>query len=141
MAILDKDIIVEVDKKTVISFNKKYKSIVGENGEEYSLSLKEVKKDITEYIYAHRKHLKDKKVFAFVYDYDLNICVTIMKADPEYEVYTVIGFSDMVSPEETFEDDEEAEMTKEQKKILKENERIVEEKAAKLEKIFSVLDR
>lgn len=141
MPILDKDIIVEIDKKTVISFNKKYKNFMDANGEECSLDLKEVKQNITEYIFAHREHFKDKKVFAFVYDYDLNICVTVMKANPEYEVYTVIGFSDMVSPDETFEDDEEKAMTKEQTKILKENEKIVKEKAARLEEIFSSLDR
>ena len=31
---------------------------------------------------------RDKEVFSFVYDYDLGICVTVMKPQPEYEVYT-----------------------------------------------------
>lgn len=113
MEILD-NIIVEIDRKVAISFNKRYKDI----------NLKEVKKDITEYLLCHRNQYKGKKVFAFVYDYDNEIAVTVMKRDDEYEVYDVIGFSDMSSPEETLEDYEEQLQTKAVMKELKQQEKL-----------------
>jgi hypothetical protein len=125
MEILDKkDIVVEIDKKVVISFNKKYKNFTDANGNPCSLDLKEVKKEVTDYLASHREKYEGQKVFAFVYDYDTNIAVTVMKRLPEYEVYDIIGFADMAAPEETLEDDEEKAETKEQMKILKENEKI-----------------
>lgn len=144
MKILEKnDIIVEVDKKVVISFNKKYKDFTDVNGNPCSLDLKEVKKEITDYLTYNRKNFEGKKVFSFVYDYDTNIAVTVMKRNPEYEIYDIIGFADMVAPEETLEDDEEKAATKEQMKILKENEKIQEarelEGAEQLETIFEGL--
>lgn len=144
MEIIDKNsIVVEIDKKVAISFNKKYKDFVGEDGEHYSLDLKEVKKEITEYLLYHRHQYKGHKVFSFVYDYDTNIAVTVMKRAPEFEIYDVIGFADMTSSEETIEDDEEAAATKEQIKILKNNEKIQkarEQGSAKhLEEIFEKL--
>ena len=133
MEILDKnDIIVEIDKKVVISFNKKYKDFIDANGNPCSLDLKEVKKEITDYLLSHRNKYKGQKVFAFVYDYDSNIAVTVMKRLPDCEIYDVIGFADMVAPEETFEDDEEKAETKAQMKILKENEKI---QASRLEEL------
>ena len=133
MEILDKnDIIVEIDKKVVISFNKKYKDFIDANGNPCSLDLKEVKKEITDYLLSHRNKYKGQKVFAFVYDYDSNIAVTVMKRLPDSEIYDVIGFADMVAPEETFEDDEEKAETKDQMKILKENEKI---QASRLEEL------
>lgn len=114
MEILDKSIIVEVDKKVAISFNKKYKD----------LDLKEVKREITDYLLCHKDKYKDKKVFAFIYDYDSNIAVTVMRRTPEYEIYDIIGFSDMVTPEETVEDYEEAQETKEVMKELKQQEKL-----------------
>lgn len=135
MSILDKnDIVVEVDKKVVISFNKKYKDFIDANGNPCSLDLKEVKKDITEYIAAHRDKYEGEKVFAFVYDYDSNIAVTIMKRQPNCEVYDIIGFSDMVAPEETFEDDDEKAETKTQMKILKDNEKLQAKRFEELQK-------
>lgn len=144
MKILEKnDIIVEVDKKVVISFNKKYKDFIDANGNPCSLDLKEVKKEITNYLAHNRKNFEGKKVFSFVYDYDTNIAVTVMKRNPEYEIYDIIGFADMVAPEETLEDDDEKAETKEQMKILKENEKIQEareqEGAKQLETIFKGL--
>ena len=148
MEILDKnDIIVEIDKKVVISFNKKYKDFIDANGNPCSLDLKEVKKEITDYLLSHRNKYKGQKVFAFVYDYDSNIAVTVMKRLPDCEIYDVIGFADMVAPEETFEDDEEKAETKAQMKILKENEKIqasrLEEltNAKKLEVIYEELSK
>ena len=133
MEILDKnDIIVEIDKKVVISFNKKYKDFIDANGNPCSLDLKEVKKEITDYLLSHRNKYKGQTVFAFVYDYDSNIAVTVMKRLPDCEIYDVIGFADMVAPEETFEDDEEKAETKAQMKILKENEKI---QASRLEEL------
>ena len=133
MEILDKnDIIVEIDKKVVISFNKKYKDFIDANGNPCSLDLKEVKKEITDYLLSHRNKYEGQKVFAFVYDYDSNIAVTVMKRLPDCEIYDVIGFADMVAPEETFEDDEEKAETKAQMKILKENEKI---QASRLEEL------
>ncbi|MGN1326897.1 MAG: hypothetical protein ACI4VQ_02270 [Clostridia bacterium] len=133
MEILDKnDIIVEIDKKVVISFNKKYKDFIDTNGNPCSLDLKEVKKEITDYLLSHRNKYEGQKVFAFVYDYDSNIAVTVMKRLPDCEIYDVIGFADMVAPEETFEDDEEKAETKAQMKILKENEKI---QASRLEEL------
>ena len=133
MEILDKnDIIVEIDKKVVISFNKKYKDFIDANGNPCSLDLKEVKKEIKDYLLSHRNKYKGQKVFAFVYDYDSNIAVTVMKRLPDCEIYDVIGFADMVAPEETFEDDEEKAETKAQMKILKENEKI---QASRLEEL------
>ena len=70
-----------------------------------------------------------------------------MKRNPDCEIYDIIGFADMVAPEETFEDDEEKAETKAQMKILKENEKIqaakVEElnNARKLEAIYEGLGR
>lgn len=144
MKILEKnDIIVEVDKKVVISFNKKYKDFIDANGDHCSLDLKDVKKEITDYLIYNRNNFEGKKVFSFVYDYDTNIAVTVMKRSPEYEIYDIIGFSDMVAPEETLEDDEEKLETKEQLKILKENEKIQvarkQEGAKQLENIFEGL--
>lgn len=143
MEILEKNIIVEIDKKVAISFNKKYKDFVDVNGNPCSLDLKNVKKEITEYLVANRNNFEGKKVFAFPYDYDANIAVTIMKRSPEYEIYDVIGFADMTAPEETLEDDEEQAETKEQIKILKENEKIQKarekEGAKQLESIFEGL--
>ena len=148
MEILDKnDIIVEIDKKVVISFNKKYKDFIDANGNPCSLDLKEVKKEITDYLLSHRNKYKGQKLFAFVYDYDSNIAVTVMKRLPDCEIYDVIGFADMVAPEETFEDDEEKAETKAQMKILKENEKIqasiLEEltNAKKLEVIYEGLGK
>ena len=148
MEILDKnDIIVEIDKKVVISFNKKYKDFIDVNGNPCSLDLREVKKEITDYISSHRNKYEGQKVFSFVYDYDSNIAVTVMKRNPDCEIYDIIGFADMVAPEETFEDDEEKAETKAQMKILKENEKIqaakVEElnNARKLEAIYEGLGR
>lgn len=148
MEILDKnDIIVEIDKKVVISFNKKYKNFIDANGNPCSLDLKEVKKEITDYLLSHRSKYEGQKVFAFVYDYDSNIAVTVMKRLPDCEIYDVIGFADMVAPEETFEDDEEKAETKAQMKILKENEKIqasrLEEltNAKKLEAIYEGLGK
>ncbi len=148
MEILDKnDIIVEIDKKVVISFNKKYKDFIDANGNPCSLDLKEVKKEITDYLLSHRSKYEGQKVFAFVYDYDSNIAVTVMKRLPDCEIYDVIGFADMVAPEETFEDDEEKAETKAQMKILKENEKIqasrLEEltNAKKLEAIYEGLGK
>ena len=133
MEILDKnDIIVEIDKKVVISFNKKYKDFIDANGNHCSLDLREVKKEITDYLLSHRNKYEGQKVFAFVYDYDSNIAVTVMKRLPDCEIYDVIGFADMVAPEETFEDDEEKAETKAQMKILKENEKI---QASRLEEL------
>lgn len=113
MEVLD-NIIVEIDRKVAISFNKKYKDI----------NLKEVKKDITDYLLFHRGQYEGKKVFAFVYDYDNNIAVTVMKRDAEYEIYDVIGFSDMSSPEETLEDCEEEQQTKAVMKELRQQEKL-----------------
>lgn len=124
MEILENSIVVEIDKKVAISFNKKYKEFTDANGNISSLDLKEVKKEITQYLLSHRSKYEGQKVFSFVYDFDSNIAVTIMKRSPEYEIYDVIGFADMVSPEETVEDDEEAAETKAQMKILKENEKV-----------------
>ena len=59
----------------------------------------------------------------------------------------IIGFADMVAPEETFEDDEEKAETKAQMKILKDNEKIQAAKieglnnARKLEAIYEGLGR
>ena len=148
MEILDKnDIIVEIDKKVVISFNKKYKDFIDANGNPCSLDLKEVKKEITDYISSHRNQYEGQKVFSFVYDYDSNIAVTVMKRNPDCEIYDIIGFADMVAPEETFEDDEEKAETKAQMKILKDNEKIQAAKieglnnARKLEAIYEGLGR
>lgn len=124
MEILEKsDIVVEVDKKVVISFNKKYKDFIDVNGNHCSLDLKTVKKEITAYLIHNRQNFEGKKVFSFVYDYDSNIAVTVMKRTPDFEIYDIIGFADMVAPEETLEDDEEQAETKRQLKILKENEK------------------
>ena len=125
---LEKNIVVEIDKRVAISFNKKYKNFVDANGDACSLDLKKVKKEITNYLIAHKNHFQGKKVFSFVYDYDTNIAVTVMKRNPEYEVYDVIGFVDMVAPEETLEDDEEMAETKKQMKILKEYEELYKDK-------------
>ena len=81
MEILDKSIIVEVDKKVAISFNKKYKD----------LDLKEVKREITDYLLCHKDKYKDKKVFAFIYDYDSNIAVTVMKELKQQEKLEGVG--------------------------------------------------
>ena len=143
MNIIDKNnIIVEIDKKVVISFNKKYKNFLDVNGNEMSLNLKEVKKEITEYIAHHRDRFEGEKVFSFVYDYDANIAVTVMKRFPECEIYDVIGFLDMVAPEETFEDDEEAAETKKQIKILKDNEkiRITREQQGGIKQLESIIE-
>lgn len=143
MEILEKDIVVEVDKKVVISFNKKYKDFLDVNGNPCSLDLKDVKKEITSYLLYNRERFEGQKVFSFVYDYDANIAVTVMRRNPEYEVYDIIGFADMVAPEETLEDDEEAAATKAQMKILKENEKIQaareQEGAKQLETIYEGL--
>lgn len=137
------DIVVEVDKKVVISFNKKYKDFIDVNGNHCSLDLKEVKKEITTYLAHNRQNFEGKRVFSFVYDYDANIAVTIMKRTPDFEVYDIIGFADMVAPEETLEDDEEQAETKRQMKILKENEKIQNAKelagARQLETIYEGL--
>ena len=85
------DIIVEIDKKVAVSFSKRFKNYTNENGNEVSLNLQDVKKDITEYVSANLDKYKDKEVFSFVYDYDLGICITMMKPKMEYEVYTVFG--------------------------------------------------
>lgn len=106
------EIIVEIDKKVAVSFSKRFKNCVDSEGNEVTLSLQEVKKDITDYISANLDKYSDKEVFSFVYDYDLGICITVMKPQMEYEVYTVIGILEMHSPEETIEDDEEKEETK-----------------------------
>jgi len=53
-----------------------------------------------------------EKVFSFVYDYDSNIELTMMKRTPYFEAYDIIGFTDMVAPEETLEDEEEQAETK-----------------------------
>ena len=68
------------------------------------------------------KHNADKEVFSFVYDYDLGICITMMKPKMEYEVYTIIGILEMHTPEETIEDDIEKTETKNIAKTLKEGE-------------------
>lgn len=114
------NIIVEIDKRVAVSFSKKFKNCTDSEGNKVTLNLQDVKKDITEYISANLDKYKDKKVFSFVYDYDLGICVTMMKPKLEYEVYTVIGFLDMFVPEETIEDNEEMEETKNIAKLLKE---------------------
>lgn len=93
------NIIVEIDKRVAVSFSKKFKNCVDSEGNEVALNLQEVKKDITDYIAANLDKYRDKEVFSFVYDYDLGICVTVMKPQKEYEVYTVIGFLDMFVPE------------------------------------------
>ena len=116
------NIIVEIDKRVAVSFSKKFKNCVDSEGNEVTLNLQEVKKDITEYIAANLDKYRDKEVFSFVYDYDLGICVTVMKPQKEYEVYTVIGFLYMFVPEETIEDDDEKEETKNIAKTLKEEE-------------------
>ena len=104
------NIIVEIDKKVVISFNKKYKDI---------LSLQDVKEEITFYLQNHPHLFNGKEVVSLVYSYDDELAVTIMKPNANYEIYNIIGFSEMVSPEETFESDEEKAETKQQVKILK----------------------
>ncbi len=114
MEILDKNIVVEVDKKVAISFNKRYKD----------LDLKEVKREIADYLLCHKSNYEGKKVFAFIYDYDSNIAVTVMRRTPEYEIYDIIGFSDMVVPEETVEDYEEEQETKQLMKELKQQEKL-----------------
>lgn len=114
------DIIVEIDKKVAVSFSKRFKNYTDENGNEVSLNLQDVKKDITEYVSANLDKYKDKEVFSFVYDYDLGICITMMKPKMEYEVYTVIGILEMHTPEETIEDDMEKEATKNIAKTLNE---------------------
>lgn len=114
------NIIVEIDKRVAVSFSKKFKNCVDSEGNEVTLNLQEVKKDITDYISANIEKFRNKEVFSFVYDYDLGICVTVMKPQLEYEVYTVIGFLDMFIPEETIEDDDEKEETKNIAKSLKE---------------------
>lgn len=114
------NIIVEIDKRVAVSFSKKFKNCVDSEGNKVTLNLQDVKKDVTEYISASLDRYKDKKVFSFVYDYDLGICVTVMKPQMEYEVYTIIGFLDMFVPEETIEDDTEKEETKDIAKFLKE---------------------
>ena len=116
------NIIVEIDKRVAVSFSKKFKNCVDSEGNEVTLNLQEVKKDITDYIAANLDKYRDKEVFSFVYDYDLGICVTVMKPQKEYEVYTVIGFLDMFVPEETIEVDDEKEETKNIAKTLKEEE-------------------
>lgn len=116
------NIIVEIDKRVAVSFSKRFKARTDSDGNEITLNLQEVKKDITDYLSANLDKYKDKDVFSFVYDYDLGICVTVMKPQPEYEVYIVIGFLDMFIPEETMEDDEEKEQTKSIAKTLKEEE-------------------
>lgn len=113
------NVIVEIDKRVAVSFSKRFKVRKDTEGNEVSLNLQEVKKEITEYVSKNIESYKDKKVFSFVYDYDLGICVTMMKPQMEYEVYTVIGFLDMFTPEETYEDDEEKEETKDIAKLLK----------------------
>lgn len=113
-------IIVEIDKRVAVSFSKKFKNCVDSEGNSVSLNLQEVKKDITDYISSNIDRYRDKEVFSFVYDYDLGICVTVMKPQLEYEVYIVIGFLDMFIPEETMEDDDEKEETKRIAKMLKE---------------------
>ena len=124
MKILEKNIIVEVDKKVAISFNKRYKDFTDVNGDIRSINIKEVKADVADYLLYNRDRFQDKKIFSIVYDYDANLVITIMKKSPEYEIYDIIGFADMTTPEETIEDDEEKAATKEQIKILKENEKI-----------------
>ena len=129
MEILEKDIVVEIDKRVAVSFCKKYKDIINEYNDSGEVGIKQVKRDITNYLYAHRDKFKGKELFSFVYDYDNNIAVTIMKRNPEYEVYDVIGFADMSASEETIEDATEQAETKEQMKILKEiekNEKLLE---------------
>lgn len=116
------NIIVEIDKRVAVSFSKKFKNCTDSDGNEVTLNLQDVKRDITDYISAHLDKYKDKKVFSFVYDYDLGICVTVMKPQMEYEVYIVIGFLDMFIPEETIEDDNERQETKNIAKVLKEEE-------------------
>lgn len=116
------NIIVEIDKRVAVSFSKKFKNCKDSEGNEVTLNLQDVKKDITNYIVANLDKYKDKEVFSFVYDYDLGICVTVMKPQMEYEVYTIIGFLDMFVPEETIEDDNEKEETKNIAKLLKEEE-------------------
>ena len=116
------NIIVEIDKRVAVSFSKRFKTCVDSEGNEVTLNLQEVKKDITNYLSANLNKYKDQEVFSFVYDYDLGICVTIMKPQPEYEVYIVIGFLDMFIPEETYEDNDEKEETKTIAKTLKEEE-------------------
>lgn len=134
MKILENDIIVEVDKSVAISFSKKYRNFKDIHGNDCSLELKNVKKDIAEYLISNRQRYEGQEVFAFVYDYDMNIAVTIMKRLPNCEVYDIIGFSDMSAPEETFEDDEEKAETKAQMRILKNNEKIQKKKEAELDK-------
>ena len=113
------NIIVEIDKRVAVSFSKKFKNCTDSEGNVVSLNLQDVKKEITTYISANIEKYKDKEVFSFVYDYDLGICVTVMKPQLKYEVYTIIGFLDMFIPEETVENDEEREETKNIAKILK----------------------
>lgn len=114
------NVIVEIDKKVAISFSKRFRNYVDSEGNKVVLDLKEVKKDITEYISNNVDRYKDQKVFSFVYDYDLGLCVTVMKPQQEYEVYVIIGFLEMFEPKDTYEDEEEKEETKNIAKNLKE---------------------
>lgn len=116
------DIIIEIDKKVAVSFSKKFRNFIDSNGNEVSLNLQDVKRDVTEYLRNNLDRYRDKEVFSFVYDYDLGICITIMKPKMEYEVYTIIGILEMSAPEETVEDDVEKEETKNIAKELKEGE-------------------
>jgi len=94
MDILNKnDIVVEVDKKIVFSFNKKYKDFIDVNGNHCLLDLKTVKKRITAYLEHNRQNFEGKKVFSFIYDYDSNIAVIMMKRTPNFEVYDITFFS------------------------------------------------
>lgn len=116
------DIIIEIDKKVAVSFSKRFKNFTDTNGNQVTLNLQDVKRDVTEYLSANLNKYKDKEVFSFVYDYDLGICITMMKPKMEYEVYTIIGILEMHTPEETIEDDIEKTETKNIAKTLKEGE-------------------
>lgn len=137
MKILDNDMIVEFEKGAAQSFNRKYKNFIGMDGNAYSLDIKEVKKDVLDYLIGHRNQIADKKIFSFIYDLDMGIGITVVKNNPNYEVYTIVACSSLDLPEETYEDDEEKAETKKQLEILKQNEKI---NAKRLSNIIERLD-
>lgn len=126
---MNNEVAVEISTKVAVSFKKRYKD----------LSITTVKQDLAEYLKCHKKAFENNKICSFVYDYDREIVVTIIKRYSDCEVYDVLGFLDMSAPEETFEDDEEKAETKKQLQILKENEKSKMTGAKQLQSIYEGL--